>query len=131
MDNKKQKNTGIMNKMRDKMPLIIIILIVAFLATIVFEWGMNYMGLGGRSEAFAKINSREIPYQEYERIVQQQVEQMPRQCRRADDPAQAEAGQRVRFRQAGDDDRALFHVRQRPRADMRPGKGEVLVHLVG
>ncbi|MBK8550292.1 MAG: peptidylprolyl isomerase [Ignavibacteria bacterium] len=79
MENKKIQHTGIMNKMRDKMPLIIIILIVAFLATIVFEWGMNYMGMGGQNEAFAKINSKEISYQEYERIVQQQVEQMRQQ----------------------------------------------------
>lgn len=79
MEKKKVQNTGIMNKMRDKMPLIIIILIVAFLATIVFEWGMNYLGMGGKSEAFAKINSQEISYQEYEKIVQQQVEQTRQQ----------------------------------------------------
>ena len=80
MEKKKIQNTGIMNKMRDKMPLIIIILIIAFLATIVFEWGMNYMGLsGGGNDAFGKINSKEISYQEFERIVQQQVEQMRQQ----------------------------------------------------
>ncbi|MBK7158718.1 MAG: hypothetical protein IPH77_09200 [Ignavibacteria bacterium] len=54
---KKVQHTGIMNKMRDKMPLIIIILIIAFLATIVFEWGMNYLGLRDGAVAFAKINS--------------------------------------------------------------------------
>lgn len=79
MVNKKIEHTGIMNKMRDKMPLIIIILIIAFLATIVFEWGMNYMGLSGKNEAFAKINSREVSYQEYENIVQQQIDQMRQQ----------------------------------------------------
>ncbi len=79
MTNKKIQHTGIMNKMRDKMPLIIIILIIAFLATIVFEWGMNYMGMGGKNDAFAKVNSKEISYQEFERIVQQQVEQMRQQ----------------------------------------------------
>lgn len=79
MEKKKIQHTGIMNKMRDKMPLIIIILIVAFLATIVFEWGMNYLGMGGNTEAFARINSQEISYQEYERIVQQQIEQTRQQ----------------------------------------------------
>ncbi|MBK9333219.1 MAG: SurA N-terminal domain-containing protein [Ignavibacteria bacterium] len=68
-----------MNKMRDKMPLIIIILIIAFLATIVFEWGMNYMGIGGQTEAFGKINDSEISYQDFERIVQQQIEQQRQQ----------------------------------------------------
>ncbi len=75
MANKKIQHTGIMNKMRDKMPLIIIILIIAFLATIVFEWGMNYLGLGGKSDAFGKINSQEISYKDFERVVQQQIEQ--------------------------------------------------------
>lgn len=80
MDNmKKIKHTGIMNKMRDKMPLIIIILIIAFLATIVFEWGMNYLGMGGKVDAFGKVNSHEITYQEFEKIVQQQIEQMRQQ----------------------------------------------------
>jgi len=75
----KVKHTGIMNKMRDKMPVIIIILIIAFLATIVFEWGMNYMGIGGQQEPFAKINNQEITYQEFEKIVQQQLDQMRQQ----------------------------------------------------
>ncbi|MEO8210077.1 MAG: peptidylprolyl isomerase [bacterium] len=79
MEKKKIQHTGIMNKMRDKMPLIIIILIVAFLATIVFEWGMNYMGMGGGTEAFGKINSEEISYKDYERIVQQQLDQTRQQ----------------------------------------------------
>lgn len=75
----KVQNTGIMNKMRDRMPLIIIILIIAFLATIVFEWGMNYMGMGGTTDAFASINNQEINYQDYEKIVQQQIEQTRQQ----------------------------------------------------
>ncbi|MDQ3021916.1 MAG: peptidylprolyl isomerase [Bacteroidota bacterium] len=79
MEKKKIQHTGIMNKMRDKMPLIIIILIVAFLATIVFEWGMNYVGMGGGTEAFGKINSEEISYQDYEKIVQQQLDQTRQQ----------------------------------------------------
>ncbi|MBL7127600.1 MAG: SurA N-terminal domain-containing protein [Ignavibacteria bacterium] len=67
---------GIMNKMRDKMPLIIIILIIAFLGTIIFEWGMDYMGMSGQSTTFGEVNGVEITYQEYEQAVQQQVEQM-------------------------------------------------------
>ena len=80
MANKKvHHQTGIMNKMRDKMPVIIIILIVAFLATIIFEWGMNYLGLQGETYVFGKINDEEIKYQEFEQQVQMQVEQMRQQ----------------------------------------------------
>ena len=84
MANKKyHHSTGIMNKMRDKMPLIIIILIIAFLATIVFEWGMDYLGLNSGNYVFAKVNGQEITYQEYEMTVQQRVDQL-----RANNPDQ-------------------------------------------
>ncbi len=81
MDKPKTKHsTGIMNKMRDRMPLIIIILIVAFLGTIVFEWGMNYLGLRGYQQiVFGKVNGVEIKYQEYETLLQRQLEQMKEQ----------------------------------------------------
>lgn len=81
MDKPKAKhNTGIMNKMRDKMPLIIIILIVAFLGTIIFEWGMNYLGLRGQQQiVFGKVNGTELQYKEYESLLQRQVEQMKEQ----------------------------------------------------
>lgn len=81
MDKPKTKhNTGIMNKMRDKMPLIIIILIIAFLGTIIFEWGMNYLGLRGSQQVvFGKVNGVEIHYQEYETLLQRQVEQAKEQ----------------------------------------------------
>jgi parvulin-like peptidyl-prolyl isomerase len=79
MQQKKKKVNrpkGIMNKMRDKMPLIIIILIVAFLGTIIFEWGMDYLGMSGQSITFGEVNGNEITYQEYDMAVQQQIEQM-------------------------------------------------------
>lgn len=80
MSNSKVQNKGIMNKLRDKMPLIFIILIVAFLITIVFEWGMQYTGMNQNgSTAFGSVNSQEIPYEEFERIVQQQIEQRRQQ----------------------------------------------------
>lgn len=81
MDKPKTKhNTGIMNKMRDRMPLIIIILIIAFLGTIIFEWGMNYLGLRGSEQVvFGKVNGVEIKYQEYETLLQRQAQQMKEQ----------------------------------------------------
>ena len=60
MDTKKKKNTGIMNKMRDKMPLMMMILLISFLVYIIFEWGMGYLGMGGKTDAFGKINSRSL-----------------------------------------------------------------------
>lgn len=81
-DHKKEQkhyNTGVMNKLRDKMPVIIIIVIVAFLATIVFEWGMNLLGLREDRMLFAKVNGEEITYQQFEQAVEQQAAQMRQQ----------------------------------------------------
>ena len=75
----KHYNTGIMNKLRDKMPIIIIIVIIAFLATIVFEWGMNLMGMNEGNAVFAKINGEEVTYQQFESMVEQQANQMRQQ----------------------------------------------------
>ncbi|MDD5362963.1 MAG: peptidylprolyl isomerase [Ignavibacteria bacterium] len=79
----KQKTThgtGIMNKLRDKMPYIIIFLIIAFVGLIVFEWGMNYLGMrGGEQVAFGKVNGEEITYQQFEKALQQQIETMRQQ----------------------------------------------------
>ena len=38
---------GLMNKMRDQMRYMLIILVIAFMGTIVFDWGMNYLGGDG------------------------------------------------------------------------------------
>ena len=77
---KTSHGTGVMNKMRDNMPYIIVFLIIAFVGLIVFEWGMSYTGLkGGDSVVFGKVNGEEITYQEYEKVLQQQLETMRQQ----------------------------------------------------
>lgn len=76
---KKVQHTGIMNKMRDKMPIIIIALIVCFLAMIVFEWGMNFLGMNNQNFVFAKINGQEIKYEQFNQMVEQQAQQMMQQ----------------------------------------------------
>ncbi|MGB9697309.1 MAG: peptidylprolyl isomerase [Ignavibacteria bacterium] len=76
---KKQAPKGVMNKLRDKMPLIIIFLIVAFLGTIIFEWGMNYLGLRTQKVVFAKVNGEEISYEEYNKLLEQQLDAFKKQ----------------------------------------------------
>jgi len=66
----------IMTRMRDSMPLILFGLLIAFLITIVFEWGMDYLGIrGGRgSDVVGKINGRKVTYQEFSEMVQTYTE---------------------------------------------------------
>ncbi len=77
---KRIRSTGVMNKMRDNMPYIIVFLIIAFVGLIVFEWGMSYTGSrGGDRSVFGKVNGEEITYQQYEQALQQQLETMRQQ----------------------------------------------------
>ncbi len=72
--------TGLMNKLRDKTHIILIILVIAFLATIVFEWGMDYLGMRGTTTVeLGSVNGDEIRYQDFENQVQFAVEQQKQQ----------------------------------------------------
>ncbi len=71
---------GLMNKLRDKTHIILIILILAFLATIVFEWGMDYLGVrGGQVTELGSVNGQEIKYADYENQVNFAIEQQKQQ----------------------------------------------------
>ncbi len=79
----------IMTRMRDNMPLILFLLLIAFLITIVFEWGMDYLGLrSGRSDVVGKINGRTIKAQEYNDIVRAISDQQKAQT--GQDPGDAD-----------------------------------------
>ena len=61
----------IMTRMRDSMPLILFGLLIAFLITIIFEWGMDYIGMRGgtRADTVGKINGKKISYKEFSDIL--------------------------------------------------------------
>lgn len=80
-----------MNRMRDKTHIILIILVLAFLATIVFEWGMNYLGLRGNTMVeFGAVNGQEIKYQDFENQVQFAIDQQKKQT--GEDPDETLVG---------------------------------------
>ncbi len=71
---------GLMNKLRDKTHIILIILIIAFLATIVFEWGMDYLGLrGGQITELGSVNGQEIKFADFESQVNFAIDQQRQQ----------------------------------------------------
>ena len=67
---------GLMNKMREKMGIILIILVIAFVGMIVFDWGMNYMassGVGGApTGVIGSINGIDIPFEYFSQQIQQE-----------------------------------------------------------
>ncbi|MSQ46757.1 MAG: hypothetical protein EXR24_07280, partial [Ignavibacteria bacterium] len=57
---------GIMNRMRDSMPVILFGLIVIFIITIVFEWGMDYLGMSSSErDIVGVVDGKELKYQEF------------------------------------------------------------------
>ena len=60
----------IMTRMRDSMPVILFGLLIAFLITIVFEWGMDYLGIrGGQQDFVGKVNGKKVTYREFSELV--------------------------------------------------------------
>ena len=61
----------IMTRMRDSMPVILFGLLIAFLITIVFEWGMDYLGIkgGGGQDYVGKVNGKKVTYREFSDLV--------------------------------------------------------------
>ena len=60
-----------MKEMRENMPLIMWILVIAFLATIVVSWGAGgFQGSGPKPGVIAEIGSREILYEAYTQVIQ-------------------------------------------------------------
>jgi parvulin-like peptidyl-prolyl isomerase len=71
---------AMMSKMRENMPLIMWILVGAFLATIVFSWGMGgFRGKQTLDGVVGKVGDREILYDQYNRLVQDRVAQQRNQ----------------------------------------------------
>lgn len=76
---------AIMTKMRDNMPVILIGLVVVFIITIVFEWGMDYLGMSRVSDTVGIIEGRKVSYQEFSDLVRQQAEQYKQQTKQDPD----------------------------------------------
>lgn len=72
----------IMTRMRDSMPYVLFGLLIAFLITIIFEWGMDYLGIkGGRSEIVGKVNGEKITYKEFTDVLNSVTENQKNQTK--------------------------------------------------
>ncbi len=70
----------IMTRMRDSMPYVLFGLLIAFLVTIIFEWGMDYLGMrGGQSDVIGSINGTKIKYAQFTEMVKQFSDQQKQQ----------------------------------------------------
>ncbi len=60
----------IMTRMRESMPVILFGLLITFLITIIFEWGMDYLGIrGNHGDLIGKVNGTKITYHDFSEMV--------------------------------------------------------------
>ena len=70
----------IMTRMRDNMPVILIALVILFVVMIVFEWGMDYLGIkSGRHDYVGIIDGKKITYQEFSELVKRAADNQKKQ----------------------------------------------------
>ncbi len=70
----------IMTKMRDNMPAILIALVIMFIVMIVFEWGMDYLGIrSGRHDHVGTIAGKKISYVEFSDLVKRAADNQKKQ----------------------------------------------------
>jgi peptidyl-prolyl cis-trans isomerase D len=60
-----------MTKLREYSKIFIIILALAFIGLMVFEWGMDYTGLRRRQNVVGKVNGEELTYEKFSDLYQQ------------------------------------------------------------
>jgi peptidyl-prolyl cis-trans isomerase D len=65
---------AVMNKMRESMKTILMILVFAFIATIIFDWGMGgFRGKRRPQGIIAQVNGEDISYEEFSKAYQQEL----------------------------------------------------------
>ena len=78
---------ALMTQMRRSMPLILWILVFAFIGTIIFSWGMGGFEERVKPGIVGIINGKEISQDFYDRLVQQEIENRKQQSGMIPDPA--------------------------------------------
>ncbi|MGH7493226.1 MAG: peptidylprolyl isomerase [bacterium] len=67
---------AVMEKMRNYTKVFLIILVLAFVGTIVFDWGMDITGLKTRNTTIAEVNGKSISVQAFSQAYEQELENL-------------------------------------------------------
>jgi parvulin-like peptidyl-prolyl isomerase len=67
---------AVMEKMRDYTKIFLIVLVLAFVGTIVFDWGMDITGLKTQNTKIAEVNGKSIPVQAFSQAYEQEMENL-------------------------------------------------------
>ncbi len=83
---------AVMSSLRNKTHIILYTLLGAFLALIVFEWGMNFTGFTGKANLAGKINGKPIPISQYDEVYKAVTENFRRSTPGAELTPESELG---------------------------------------
>jgi peptidyl-prolyl cis-trans isomerase D len=79
----------IMTRMRESMPIILFGLLIAFLITIIFEWGMDYLGMrGGGQDVVGSVDGQKITYKDFSELLKALSDQQKAQTGKEPDETQ-------------------------------------------
>ena len=79
---------AVMEKMRDYTKFFLIFLVLAFVGTIVLDWGMDVTGLKSQNTTIAEVNGKSISVQSFEQVYTQELENMRR--RTGNEPSESQ-----------------------------------------
>jgi len=65
---------ALMERMRGYTKFFLIILVLAFVGTIIFDWGMDYVGLKQKSNVIASVNGMDISIDQFSRTYQYEID---------------------------------------------------------
>ena len=65
---------AVMNRMRENMKTILIILVVAFMLTIIIDWGMGGFKLGHKQGVIGVVNGTEITVEQFNNILSREID---------------------------------------------------------
>jgi parvulin-like peptidyl-prolyl isomerase len=65
---------ALMERMRGYTKALLILLVFAFVGTIIFDWGMDYVGLKQKANVIATVNGMDISIDEFNRAYQFEIE---------------------------------------------------------
>ena len=75
---------GVITGIREKLHFVLYGLMAAFLALIVFEWGMDFSGFSGGGALAGKVNGKPIEYRLYQSVYDSLVDNFRRQAPQAE-----------------------------------------------
>ncbi len=79
---------AVMGKMREYTKVLLYVLVIAFIGTIIFDWGMDVTGIKNQNTTIGKVNGNELQAQAYFNAYEQEIDNLRK--RAGTDPSESQ-----------------------------------------